>query len=276
MIKVFGGEVVNHSPLLHGRKGRSWVHIATLDGPVSVDQVWSIAREVQRTEPKAVTILSADCNSLSIGQTDEIKRATGVSVTIRITPASALDEVRRRLKIRRRGEGDVVESMAIPAFYAPLSIVLRKQVSGRLVKVTLDRCDVDIESFIASQRPALKPISGGMSAVAAKKAKAEVEKWRARQEALEDWLSKATTWQKFIDFWAIDWDYGRRVGEDEKPIFETGWQSFRTRRSRTQVDPIVWTAELEYEKAGRYRVAARVTDVFGNDGIATVSVEVCQ
>ena len=34
------------------------------------------------------------------------------------------------------------------------------------------------------------------------------------------------------------------------------------------------TAEYKYEQPGHYQIAARVTDVFGNDGIATVTVEV--
>jgi hypothetical protein len=46
------------------------------------------------------------------------------------------------------------------------------------------------------------------------------------------------------------------------------------RRTRNDIEPLVWTAEFKYDQAGQYRVAARVTDVFGNDGIATVSVEV--
>jgi hypothetical protein len=45
MIKVFGGEPVEHSPLLHGRKGNTWVHVGPLNAPVSSMQVWSIARE---------------------------------------------------------------------------------------------------------------------------------------------------------------------------------------------------------------------------------------
>ena len=49
-----------------------------------------------------------------------------------------------------------VESTAIPAFYAPLSIVLEEHVSGRNVELRLKRCEVDIESFLASQRPVLK------------------------------------------------------------------------------------------------------------------------
>ncbi len=46
------------------------------------------------------------------------------------------------------------------------------------------------------------------------------------------------------------------------------------RRSKKDVDPLVFTAEYKYQQPGRYRVAARVTDVFGNDGIATATIEV--
>lgn len=273
MIKVFGGEVTTHSPLLHGRKGASWVHVGPLDGPVSSTQVWSIAREAQRTDRKSVTVLSADFDTLSTSEKEEIKKVTGVSMTIRIIPASAIDEVRRRLELARVNPEMPIESMAIPAFYAPLSILLSSKVSGRMASVTLDRCEIDIESFLASQRPVLKPITEGMTPTAKKKAKAEIEKWDARQKELEKWLAKATSWQKFIDFWAVDWDYGRRVGADGKPIFETDWQSFRVRKGK-ETEPLVLTAEYKYQEAGHYRVAARVTDVFGNDGIAAVVVEV--
>ncbi|MCC6558594.1 MAG: hypothetical protein IT372_37135, partial [Polyangiaceae bacterium] len=199
----------------------------------------------------------------------------GVQITIRIIPVSAIDEVRRRIEMLRVGGERAVESMAIPAFYAPLSIVLDvPKPTGRMVRVTLERCEIDIESFLASQRPALKPITEGMSAAARKKAQAEHEKWAAREAELKKWLRKADTWQKFIDFWAIDWDYGHRVGSDDKPIFETEWQSFRLRKSRGEVEPLTFTAEFRYAEAAQYRIAARVTDVFGNDGIATVSCEV--
>jgi adenine-specific DNA-methyltransferase len=163
MIKVFGGEPVAHSPLLHGKKGAQWVHVGPLDGPVSVGQVWNIAREAQRTTTKAITILSADFDTLSASEKDDIKDRTGVGVTIRVIPASAIDEVRRRIERQRFNLDQPIESMAIPAFYAPLSIVLSARVSGRTVSVSLDRCEIDIESFIASQRPVLKPMTEGMS-----------------------------------------------------------------------------------------------------------------
>jgi hypothetical protein len=273
MIKVFGGEPMEHSPLLHGRKGSAWVHVGPLDAPVSSIQVWSIAREAQRTSTKAVTVLSADFDTLSGSEKEDVKKKTGVAITIRVIPASAIDEVKRRLDLQRTNPDLAVESTTIPAFYAPLSIVLDEHVSGRNVELTLKRCEVDIDSFIASQRPLLKPMTDRMTGKAKKKALDEVKRWEKRERELEAWLDKAKSWQAFVDFWAIDWNYGRQVGEDGKPIFVTEWQSFRTRDSEGS-GGLAFSAKFSFSEAGVYRIAARVTDVFGNDGIATVEVGV--
>jgi DNA modification methylase len=276
MIKVFGGEPVAHSPLLHGRKGASWVHVGPLDGPVSESQVWSIAREAQRTNTRAVTVLSADFDPFSGGGgKEEIRETTGVSITIRVIPSAALDEVKRRIEIQDRGTDSPVESMAVPAFYAPLSIVLAPEVKGRTVRLHLSRCEVDIESFLASQRPAdVKKVTDGMTPTQRRKAEDAAKKWAAREEELQRWLKKADSWQKFVDFWAVDWDYGSRVDPHDKPIFETDWQSFRLRKSKGELEPLLFVAEFQYAEPGQYWIAARVTDVFGNDGIATVRVTV--
>ncbi len=274
MLAVFGGKIVPGYQFLHGRKGDDrdggWVHIGPLDGPISSPQVWHIAREAQGTDTKRVTILSADFDTLSASEKHEIREKTGVQVTIRVIPTSAIDEVQRRLKLQRRDPDAPIESMAIPAFYAPLSILLSAHVKGRLVTVTLERCEVDIESFIASQKPLLREPTEGMSESARKKAQGEKDRWAARERLLNDWLAKADTWQKFVDFWAVDHDYGHRVGEDGKPVFESDWQSFRSRDGQG----LKFAAELSYDQPGHYRIAARVTDVFGNDGIATAMVEV--
>lgn len=274
MLAVFGGKVVGGYQFLHGRKGDErdggWVHIGPLDGPISSHQVWQIAREAQGTDTKRVTVLSADFDTLSASEKQEIRETTGVSVTIRVIPTSAIDEVQRRLKLQRKDPDAPIESMAIPAFYAPLSILLRAHATGRLVTVSLERCEVDIESFISSQKPLLREPTDSMSESARKKAQGEKDRWASRERLLNDWLGKVDTWQKFVDFWAVDHDYGHRVGDDGKPIFETDWQSFRSRDGQG----LRFIAELAYDQPGHYRIAARVTDVFGNDGIATAMVEV--
>ena len=136
MVRVFGGTPSSEQPLLHGTKGSSWVHVGPLDAPISAQQVWAIARKAAETPLKKLEILSADFDLASANR-DEIKNKLGVYVTVRIIPRSAVDEVRRRIDLAR-APGEVIESMAIPAFYAPLSIVLaRPVVHGHNVKVTL-------------------------------------------------------------------------------------------------------------------------------------------
>jgi DNA modification methylase len=110
------------------------------------------------------------------------------------------------------------------------------------------------------------------------------------------------TWTDWVDYWAVDFDYESRreiikvpVNADsggvlpgfELPqgalpidfeerwtggyIFENEWQSFRTRKNRN-LDLI--TAEHTYERAGRYTVAVKVVDIFGNDTMTLVPVNV--
>ncbi len=267
MVSVFGGEVVDVHPLLHGKKGASWVHIGPLEAPVSIAQVWSIAEAAAKTKIHQVTVLSADYDAVAANKR-EIEDRLGVQVTIRIIPSSAIDEVKRRIEQRRSAKETIIETTAIPAFYAPLSITLGAKLTGRTVKLTLERCDVDIESFVASQRP----IGATTKERPTAREKREIDRWKKREKELNQWLSRAKTWQRFVDFWAVDWNYGERLGADDKPIFENDWQSFRDRNARAGQGDIVFVAETQYEKPGRYQIAAKVTDVFGNDGVATVEV----
>lgn len=107
-------------------------------------------------------------------------------------------------------------------------------------------------------------------------------------------------WTDWIDYWAVDFDYESRpevirvpvaAGVDnvlpgfEPPqvglpmefeerrtgsyIFENEWQSFRTRRNR---DLELISAEHAYDRPGRYVIAVKVVDIFGNDTMTLVPV----
>ena len=112
-------------------------------------------------------------------------------------------------------------------------------------------------------------------------------------------------WTDWVDYWAVDFDYLQRkeiikvpVGTGiggvaslegfEHPqrelnlpefeerwtggyIFENEWQSFRTRQSR---DLDLTTATHTYDRSGRYTVAVKVIDIFGNDTMTLVPVNV--
>ncbi|MBR1235189.1 PKD domain-containing protein [Bradyrhizobium sp. AUGA SZCCT0182] len=54
-------------------------------------------------------------------------------------------------------------------------------------------------------------------------------------------------------------------------IFENEWQSFRTRQNR---ELELTTAVHTYDRSGRYTVAVKVIDIFGNDTMTLVPVNV--
>ncbi len=109
-------------------------------------------------------------------------------------------------------------------------------------------------------------------------------------------------WTDWVDYWAVDFNYESRkeiikmaktMGvEGELPgvvdaasgefldfeerwtgayIFENEWQSFRTRRNR---ELEMTTVSHTYAKPGRYTVAVKVIDIFGNDTMTLVPVNV--
>ena len=108
-------------------------------------------------------------------------------------------------------------------------------------------------------------------------------------------------WTDWVDYWAVDFDYqsrkeivrvAKKMGvEDELPgtvvvgeellefeerwtgayIFENEWQSFRTRKDRKlELTSVAHT----YAKPGRYTAAVKVIDIFGNDTMTLVPVNV--
>ena len=108
-------------------------------------------------------------------------------------------------------------------------------------------------------------------------------------------------WTDWVDYWAVDFDYESRkeiikqaksfgvegelpgVVKDEGEfidfeerwtgayIFENEWQSFRTRQSR---ELELTSVSHTYPQPGRYTIAVKVIDIFGNDTMTLVPVTV--
>jgi len=115
-------------------------------------------------------------------------------------------------------------------------------------------------------------------------------------------------WTDWVDYWAVDFNYesrkeiikvpkgtGVNVVQGHLPgqepaqreleiqaaefeerwtgayIFENEWQSFRTRQKR---DLELTSAPHTYEKPGRYTIAVKVIDIFGNDTMTLIPVTV--
>ena len=108
-------------------------------------------------------------------------------------------------------------------------------------------------------------------------------------------------WTDWVDYWAVDFDFMQRKEIIKVPrslglqghlpdinpvqgelaefedrwtggyIFENEWQSFRTRQNR---ELELTSVEHSYDRPGRYTVAVKVIDIFGNDTMTLVPVNV--
>ena len=179
----------------------------------------------------------------------EAKKEFGVQIMVRIIPASAIDEVKKRLELIKQGVKNPgnVSDMPNIVFFAPLTVEINKVVDDKEIMIELAGLEVDADSFLDGQKP-------------------------DRRKELEKWLEKENSWQSFVDFWAIDWNYENLKGNFKEPIFENEWQSFKKRKGKKITEDLVFKAFHTYKQTGEYIVAIKVTDVFGNDGIITTKV----
>jgi adenine-specific DNA-methyltransferase len=249
IIELFGGEYAPYSKLLHGKKRGSWIHVGPLSAPIVGDQIDAIAKEVKDTDFKKCYVLSADFTAHLNSAIEKAKEKYGVTVTARIIPASAIDEVKKRLGFIKSGvkNPEKISEMPNIAFFSPLTVKIHKVIDGKEAMIGLAGLEVDAESFLESQKPECR-------------------------DELKKWLEKEKSWQSFVDFWAVDWDYESLKDNLKESVFENEWQSFRKRNGKKMVEDLVFKAFHAYEKAGEYTIAVKVTDVFGNDGIVTTKV----
>ena len=91
-------------------------------------------------------------------------------------------------------------------------------------------------------------------------------------------------WTDWLDYWAVDFDFESKKeiiriknnkGKIEEKwtgdyIFENEWQSFRTKKDRSLE---LKSAPFECEK-GRRKIAVKVVDIFGNDTMKVIEVQV--
>ena len=249
IVEIFGGEYVAYSKLLHGKKKSNWVHIGPLSKPLIPKQIAAIAEEVEGTDFKKCYVLTSDFTAHLDRAVKEAKEKFGVKIIARIIPASAIAEIKNRLEILRQEHGNKKEIKQMPdiAFFSPLIIKTNKVVHDKEVMIELSGLEVDAESFLDSQKPEIR-------------------------KKLTKWLEKENSWKSFVNFWAIDWNYEDLKDYNNEFIFENEWQSFRKYKGKKIYEDLVFKTSHKYEKAGKYKVAVKVTDVFGNDGIVIKDV----
>jgi len=266
ILSAYKAERAFQTPPFHGKKGSTAVFVGPIDAPVTSIQVNEIVAECRRKKISKVDILGFEFEmSLTPMMQDEAKQY-GVSLSLKYIPKDVFDK-------RAVEKGQVV-------FYNVAYVEVLPKVKGMAASVTLKDFGVFYrQDDLDTLGEKLK--AGGSKVTVENGQVVKVTKDKHGKINREILTKKWTDW---IDYWAVYFDYENRkeiirVVENGKEreiwtgnyIFENEWQSYRTRKDRT----LELTSILhEYEKKGKYKIAVKVIDIFGNDTTKVVEVKI--
>ena len=85
----------------------------------------------------------------------------------------------------------------------------------------------------------------------------------------EEVRKNITHWSQWIDYWAVDWNYGKSNPLGQNDTFHNEWQSYRTKQN----PKIDLTATKQYDEKGKYTVLVKVIDILGNDTTKALTIQ---
>jgi DNA modification methylase len=271
ILNAYKAERAFQSPPFHGRKAGSLVLVGPIDAPVTQSQVHEAVAGAQKLKISRVDVLGFEFEMGLVPHAQDEARAKGVSLALRYIPKDVFD--RRAVEMGQVVFYDVAFVEVHPAIDAQSVIVMLRDFG------VYYRQD-DVEALVSELK------NGGSKVMVDQGQVVKVTKDKSgvvKREVL------TKSWQDWIDYWAVDFHFTSRAetirvmeadakGELHERsvrtgnfIFENEWQAFRTRQDRTLE---MKTAPHDYPKKGKYKIAVKVIDIFGNDTTKVVEVTV--
>jgi site-specific DNA-methyltransferase (adenine-specific)/adenine-specific DNA-methyltransferase len=290
ILRAYRGEAIDGDGFFHGKRNGRLVAIGPINLPVGRLYVEEVLVECRKRGATRVDLLAFEFEMGLFPAVLEEASQKGIDLTPRYIPAEVFDK-------RAVDKGQVV--------FHDISFVeaTPRYAKGRTkhdqLTVQIELTDFSVYYTQGAAEAALAAMKEGKSEVICDQGQL-VKVSKAKDGVIRrEVLTKQ--WTDWVDYWAVDFDYSSRreiirvpraagidavlpadAADPSAPIdfeerwtggyiFENEWQSFRTRADR-KLDLI--TAPHTYDRPGRYTVAVKVVDIFGNDTMTLVPVNV--
>lgn len=267
IITAYKAEPVESFVNIVGKKRDRLVAVGPISTPVSSKQVQDIVAECKDKGITKIDILGFD---YEMGLDFQEYNNQGIDVAFRVIPREVFDK-----KAVERGHVkfyDVAFIDAKPTVKGPMN---KKELSVELTDFSVFYNQDDSGEIAEALRP------GGVKVIVENGQVVKVLKDKESDIISKEILTKK--WSDWIDYWAVDFDFASRKeiikvfeGGEEKEvwtgdyIFDNEWQSFRTKKNRE----LELTSAAKEVGKGKYKVAIKVVDIFGNDTTRVIEVEV--
>ena len=293
ILRAYKAEALGGDGFFHGKAGPRLVVIGPINLPVGRLFVEEVITECRKRGATRVDVLAFEFEMGLFPAVLEEAKQKGIELTPKYIPAEVFD--------KRAVERGQVVFHDISFVEATPRYAKGKSAKDKLT-LRIELTDFSVYYTQGALEAAIAALKEGKSDVVCEAGQlVKISKGKdgtVRRETL------TKHWTDWVDYWAVDFDYQSRKeiikiptsvghgdmavlpgfehGQQAMPlefeerwtggyIFENEWQSFRTRRNR---ELELLSADHAYDRPGRYTVAVKVIDIFGNDTMTLVPVNV--
>ncbi len=286
ILRAYRAEPLEGEPFFHGKNAGRLVVIGPINLPVGRLFVEEIITECRKRGASRVDMLAFEFEMGLFPAVLEEAKQKGIDLTPKQIPPEVFDK-------RAVEKGQVV--------FFDISFIEATPRYAKKDKFTLqiELTDFSVYYTQGAAEAAAASLKDGKSEVVCEQG--HLIKVSKNKDGVVTRETLTKHWADWVDYWAVDFDYqskkeiikvavnmgteghlpGIEAAQGELTefeerwtggyIFENEWQSFRTRKNR---DLEFISAPHTYTQAGRYTVAVKVIDIFGNDTMVLVPVNV--
>ncbi len=267
ILRAYRAEKTDGFSAFHGKRAGRLIAIGPVNLPVTRLFVEEIILECRKQHITKVDILGFEFEMGLFPNVLDDARGKGIDIAPKYIPAEVFDK-------RAVEKNQVV-------FHDVAFIEVKPHVRGNGVSVELTDFSVFYsQDSIANAEATLK--NKGSKIVVER---GQIVKVNKDKDGIVNRETLTEQWTDWIDYWSVDFDFESKreiirvqnteTGEWEEQwtgdyIFENEWQSFRTKKDRSlELSSVARECAL-----GRHKVAVKVVDIFGNDTMTIVGVNV--
>jgi DNA modification methylase len=285
ILRAYRAEPLADTAFFHGKSGGRLVIVGPINLPVGRLFVEEVITECRKRNASRVDVLAFEFEmGLFPAVLDEAKQK-GIDISPKTIPPEVFD--RRAVDKGQVRFHEVAYIEVTPRFDKHDKLAAAVELTDFSVYYSQGLID-SIEAELKAGKSEVVCDNGTLFKVR-----------KSKNGTLEERQILTQQWTDWVDYWAVDFNYESRKEIISRPkemgvegalaglvttgdefiefedhwtgsyIFENQWQSFRTRKDR-KLELV--TAPHIYEKAGRYTIAVKVVDIFGNDTMTLVPV----
>jgi len=273
ILRAYRAEAVENFKCFHGKKAGRVVAVGPVNLPVTRLYVEEIILECREKRISRVDVLGFEFEMGLFPNIQNEAKEKGIDLALKYIPREVFD--------KRAVERNQVVFHDVS--YIEIKPYIREGKKGQPPAIAIELTDFSVYYSQDSVDNAAEHMKEGKNKIVVESGKIiKVSKDKNGIVTREVLTQKWTDW---IDYWSVDFDFENKreiiraknevTGEVEEQwtgdfIFENEWQSFRTKKDRS----LELKTPFHECKPGRRKVAAKVVDIFGNDTMTIIDVNV--